>query len=157
MRVSVGGPVRSFRLVGIAQYGGVDTIGSATMAIFDVREAQRLLSKPGYDVIMVAAARRLAGKLIRDIQMLLPANAQVRTAAEQATADKKGVSEFIDFIRYALLGFGVIALFVGAFVIFNTLSITVAQRTRELATLRTLGATRPQVMGASCSRHSPSG
>ena len=52
----------------------------------------------------------------------------------------------MDFIRYALLGFGVIALFVGAFVIFNTLSITVAQRTRELATLRTLGATRGQVL-----------
>ncbi len=149
VRVAVGGPVRSFRLVGIAQYGGVDTIGSATMAIFDVHEAQRLLSKPGYDVIMVAGRDGVSNdKLIRDIETLLPANAQVRTAAEQATADKKGVSEFIDFIRYALLGFGVIALFVGAFVIFNTLSITVAQRTRELATLRTLGATRPQVMGS---------
>ena len=50
------------------------------------------------------------------------------------------------FIRYFLLGFGAIALFVGAFVIFNTLSITVAQRTREFATLRTLGASRKQVM-----------
>jgi putative ABC transport system permease protein len=149
VRVSVGGPVRSFRLVGIAQYGDVDTIGSATMAIFGVREAQRLLSKPGYDVIMVDGRPGVSNdKLIRDIESLLPANAQVRTAAEQATADKKGVSEFIDFIRYALLGFGVIALFVGAFVIFNTLSITVAQRTRELATLRTLGATRPQVLGS---------
>ena len=119
------------------------------MAIFDVHEAQRLLSKPGYDVIMVAGRDGVSNdKLIRDIETLLPANAQVRTAAEQATADKKGVSEFIDFIRYALLGFGVIALFVGAFVIFNTLSITVAQRTRELATLRTLGATRPQVLGS---------
>ena len=50
------------------------------------------------------------------------------------------------YIRYFLLGFGGIALFVGAFVIFNTLSITVAQRTREFATLRTLGASRKQVM-----------
>ena len=49
-------------------------------------------------------------------------------------------------IRYFLLGFGGIALLVGAFVIFNTLSITVAQRTREFATLRTLGASRKQVM-----------
>ena len=84
--------------------------------------------------------------LTRKILPLLPPSNQVRTADEQADADKKGVSEFVDFIRYALLGFGGIALFVGAFVIFNTLSITVAQRTRELATLRTLGATRPQVL-----------
>jgi putative ABC transport system permease protein len=147
VQVAVGGPVKPFRLVGIAKYGDVDTIGSATMAIFEVHEAQRLLSKPGYDVITVAGRGGVSDEqLIRDIEPLLPANAQVRGAAEQAAADKKGVAEFIDFIRYALLGFGVIALFVGAFVIFNTLSITVAQRTRELATLRTLGATRPQVL-----------
>ena len=149
VRIAVGGPVRSFRLVGIAQYGDVDTIGSATMAVFDVDEAQRLLDKPGYDVISVAGRNGVSDKrLVREIESLLPANAQVRTAAEQAAADKKGVSEFISFIRYALLGFGAIALFVGAFVIFNTLSITVAQRTRELATLRTLGATRAQVLGS---------
>jgi len=112
-----------------------------------VREAQRLLDKRGYDVVSVAAADGTSdAELIRAIEPLLPANAQVRTADEQADADKKGVSQFVDFIRYALLGFGGIALFVGAFVIFNTLSITVAQRTRELATLRTLGATRAQVL-----------
>jgi putative ABC transport system permease protein len=147
IRVEVGGPVHSFRLVGIARFGDVDTIGSATMAIFDVREAQRLLDKPGYDVISVAGREGVSDdRLLREIMPLLPANAQVRTAAEQADADKEGVSEFVSFIRYALLGFGAIALFVGAFVIFNTLSITVAQRTRELATLRTLGATRAQVL-----------
>src|SRR5262249_46236440 len=74
----------------------------------------------------------------------VPQTAQVRTAKQQANEDKKGVSSFITFIRAFLLGFGGIALFVGAFVIFNTLSITVAQRTRELATLRTLGASRRQ-------------
>jgi putative ABC transport system permease protein len=117
------------------------------MAIFDVREAQRLLGKQGYDTISVAGREGVSDEqLLREIQPLLPANAQVRTASEQADADKKGISEFVDFIRYALLGFGAIALFVGAFVIFNTLSITVAQRTRELATLRTLGATRGQVL-----------
>ena len=70
----------------------------------------------------------------------------MKTADEQASEDKKSVGSFISFIRGFLLGFGGIALFVGAFVIFNTLSITVAQRTRELATLRTLGATRRQVL-----------
>ena len=70
----------------------------------------------------------------------------MRTGAEQAAEDGEGVGEFVTFIRYFLLGFGGIALFVGAFVIFNTLSITVAQRTKELATLRTLGASRRQVL-----------
>ena len=147
IQVAVGGPVRTFEIVGVAKYGDVSTLGGATMAIWDVREAQRLLDKDGYDVVAVAAKPGVSDEeLIGSIERLLPPNVQVRTADEQAAADKKGVSEFVDFIRYALLGFGVIALFVGAFVIFNTLSITVAQRTRELATLRTLGATRPQVL-----------
>ena len=70
----------------------------------------------------------------------------MKTGAEQAEEDGEGVDEFVTFIRYFLLAFGGIALFVGAFVIFNTLSITVAQRTKELATLRTLGASRRQVL-----------
>jgi putative ABC transport system permease protein len=85
---------------------------------------------------------QLAGRL----QTMLPDTAQVKTAEEQASSDKKSIGGFITFIRGFLLGFGGIALFVGGFVIFNTLSITVAQRTRELATLRTLGATRRQVL-----------
>ena len=76
---------------------------------------------------------------------ILPPGTQVRTGAEQAAEDAKDTDEFISFLRYFLLAFGVIALFVGAFVIFNSLSITIAQRTRELATLRTLGASRRQV------------
>ena len=67
-------------------------------------------------------------------------------AQAQAEQDAKETNEGMGFIRYFFLGFGAIALFVGSFVIFNTLSITVAQRTREFATLRTLGASRKQVM-----------
>ena len=63
----------------------------------------------------------------------------------QAREDAKETDQFISFLRYFLLAFGLIALFVGAFVIVNSLSITIAQRTRELATLRTLGASRRQV------------
>ena len=70
----------------------------------------------------------------------------MQTGEQQAEEDAAGVAEFVKFIRYFLLAFGGIALFVGAFVIFNTLSITIAQRTRELATLRTLGASRRQVL-----------
>ena len=72
----------------------------------------------------------------------------MRTGVEQADEDSGEIATFVSFIRYFLLTFAGIALFVGAFVIFNTLSITVAQRVRELATLRTLGASRRQVLGS---------
>ena len=147
IRIAVGGPARTFRVVGVARYGNVNTIGSATFAIFDVNVAKRLLHKSGYDAISVAAAHGVsADELVSRLRAIVPAHVQVRTGDEQAQEDKKGVAGFVSFLRYVLLGFGGLALFVGAFVIFNTLSITVAQRTRELATLRTLGASRRQVL-----------
>jgi putative ABC transport system permease protein len=147
IKVAIGGPVRSFTLAGIARYGDVSSIGGATFAIFDVDVAQQFLHKRGYDAISVAAADGVTkNELVQKLEAVAPSNAQVKTGDQQANEDKKGVSTFIKIIRYALLGFGGIALFVGGFVIFNTLSITVAQRTRELATLRTLGASRRQVL-----------
>ncbi|MGN6430385.1 MAG: ABC transporter permease [Gaiellaceae bacterium] len=145
--VAAHGPRRSFRIVGTATYGNVESLGGATIAVFSIPTAQRLLDLHGYSEISVAAKPGVSdGKLVSELKQNVPQTAQVRTATQQANEDKKGVSSFISFIRGFLLGFGGIALFVGAFVIFNTLSITVAQRTRELATLRTLGASRRQVL-----------
>ena len=76
------------------------------------------------------------------------ASAQVRTGQAQAQQATKDTSGFLTIFQDFLLAFGGIALFVGSFVIANTLSITIAQRTRELATLRTLGATQRQVLGS---------
>jgi len=145
--VAAVGPVQRFRIVGIAKYGDVESLGGATFAVFTIPEARRLLHMDGFTAIAVAAKGDLSqDQLAGRLQKLVPGTAQVKTAEEQANADKKGIAGFLTFIRGFLLGFGGIALFVGAFVIFNTLSITVAQRTRELATLRTLGATRRQVL-----------
>jgi len=147
--VEVGGPLRRFAVVGVAKYGNVSSIGSATFAIFDVNVARQLLHKHGFDTIAVAASSGVSGaELVKRLAAVVPANAQVRSGQEQAKEDKKGVASFVAFIRYALLAFGLVALFVGAFVIFNTLSITVAQRMREFATLRTLGASRRQILRA---------
>ena len=141
------GPVRSFELVGIARFGDVDSLGGATIALFDVATAREVLAKDGFDAIAVGAGEGVGQeKLIDALSLSLPDSTEVRTGAEQAAEDGEGVGEFVSFIRYFLLAFGGIALFVGAFVIFNTLSITVAQRTKELATLRTLGASRRQVL-----------
>jgi putative ABC transport system permease protein len=145
--VAASGPKEQFRIVGTATYGDVKSLGGATLAIFSIPTAQRLLDLNGFSVISVAAKPGVSsGTLVSELKRELPQTAQVRTGKEQANEDKKGVASFISFIRGFLLGFGGIALFVGAFVIFNTLSITVAQRTRELATLRTLGASRRQVL-----------
>ncbi|MSO94537.1 MAG: ABC transporter permease [Thermoleophilia bacterium] len=145
--VQAEGPVVQFRISGLVKFGSVDTIGGATLAGFDLPTAQALFRKVGkLDQIRVAGKPGVSrAQLVREIRAILPPGTQVRTGTEQAAEDAKATNEFISFLRYFLLAFGVIALFVGAFVIFNSLSITIAQRTRELATLRTLGASRRQV------------
>ena len=144
------GPVKRYEITGIAKFGSVDSIGGATFAVFDVPTAQALFQKDGhFDSISVAAADGVApDELVRALEPLVPPTAEVQTGTAQASADAEGTNEGIAFITYILLGFGGIALFVGAFVIFNTLSITVAQRTREFATLRTLGGSRRQVLAS---------
>jgi putative ABC transport system permease protein len=143
MRVAGDGPAIAYRLVGVARFGEVDSIGSAAIAVFDVPTAQRIHVKRGFDTIAVAGKDGVSqAQLMAALERIAPPKVVVHTGAEQAAEDGKGVNEFLKYIRWMLLGFGGVSLFVGAFVIFNTLSITVAQRTRELATLRTLGASR---------------
>ncbi|MFN8223646.1 MAG: FtsX-like permease family protein [Gaiellales bacterium] len=141
------GPVVKLRVSGIAKYGAVNSIGGATLAGFDLPTAQGLFDKVGkLDQIRVAGEPSVSGEeLVRRIRAVLPAGTQVRTGEEQAKKDGEGVEEFLSFFQKFLLAFGGIALFVGSFVIANSLSITIAQRTREFATLRTLGASRRQV------------
>jgi putative ABC transport system permease protein len=145
--VSASGPVEQFRIAGIARFGDVDSLAGATIAAFDLPTAQRILRKDGFDSISVAAHEGTSVEaLMAQIRPVLPATAQVESASARAAGDSKEVDEFVGYLRYALLAFGGIALFVGGFVIFNTLAITVAQRTREFATLRTIGASRRQVL-----------
>ena len=141
------GPSEQLKISGLVKFGAVSSIGGATLAGFDLATAQRLFDKEGkLDQIRVAAKPGVSpAKLIAQIREILPPGTEVRTGDAQAKEDAKSTDEFISFLRYFLLAFGLIALFVGAFVIVNSLSITIAQRTRELATLRTLGASRRQV------------
>jgi putative ABC transport system permease protein len=144
------GPVHRYRVSGIVRFGTVDSIGSATITVFDLATAQRLFDKQGrLDLIRVKAKDGVSNaQLLGQIRPLLSGTTQVKTAAGQASSDSKDTQSAMSIIKYFLLGFGGIALFVGSFVIANTLAITVAQRMRELATLRTLGASRRQVLGS---------
>jgi putative ABC transport system permease protein len=146
--VAARGPVQNFEITGIAEFGGVESIGGATIAVFDVPTAQELFEKEGQlDVIRLAGEEGVAvEELLRGIRPILPPTAQARSASAQAEEDSADANSGIDFVRYALLAFGGIALFVGSFVIANTLTITIAQRVREFATLRTIGASRRQLL-----------
>jgi putative ABC transport system permease protein len=148
IEVQVEGPVQRLRISGIVQFSSGLTIGGATLAGFDLPTAQRLMSKQGQlDEIAVASKQGVTdAQLVREIEGILPDGTQVKTSQEQVSSDAEGTDEFISFFRGFLLAFAGIALFVGAFVIANSLSITIAQRTRELATLRMLGASRRQIL-----------
>jgi putative ABC transport system permease protein len=142
------GPVEHLRISGFFRFGSVSTIGGATLAGFDLATAQRIFEKQGkLDEIAVAAAHGVPdAQLVANLKQVLPATAEVRLASEQAAEDAEGTNEFISFLQGFLLAFAGIALFVGSFVIANSLSITIAQRTREFATIRTLGGSRRQVL-----------
>jgi putative ABC transport system permease protein len=142
------GPVQHFRIAGTIKFGGVSSLGGATLSIFTLPEAQKIFHKAGLvDQISIAARPGTTpSALVKAIQPVLPKTAQVRTGQQQARQATSDTSGFLTIFQDFLLAFGGIALFVGSFVIANTLSITIAQRTRELATLRTLGATRRQVL-----------
>jgi len=144
------GPVVNYRISGIVRFGSVGSIGKTTITVFDLPTAQRLFDKVGkLDVIRVGADSGVApAQLVREITPLLSQTTQVKSATAQAASDSSETQDGLNVIKYALLGFAGIALFVGSFVIANTLAITVAQRMRELATLRTLGASRRQVLGS---------
>src|SRR5918994_3892905 len=148
VKVSTGGQTRTYELTGIVSFGDVDSLGFASIAAWDVKTAQKLLGREGrFDSVSIAAAPGTsAAELVDAVQPLVPANLEVNDSAAQAKEDAAELDEGMGLVRKFLLGFAGIALLVGAFVIFNTLSITVAQRTREFATLRTLGASRKQVM-----------
>jgi putative ABC transport system permease protein len=144
------GAEHRFRISGIVDFSSVQSIGGATISVFDTPTAQRLFGKVGkLDFIRAQSKAGVpTSKLLSEIRPLLPPTAQAKDAAAQAKEDKKDVSSFLKVIQYALLAFAGIALFVGSFVIANTLSITIAQRVREFATLRTIGASRRQILGS---------
>ena len=148
--VEANAPAKPFRITGIAKFAGIQSTGGATFALFEPKTAQKLFGKVGQlDYIRIQSKAGVSkDQLIKEIKPLLPPTATVRDVGAQVKEDKKSLGGFIDFLRYALLAFAFVALFVGSFVIANTLSITIAQRTREFATLRTIGASRKQVLWA---------
>src|SRR4051794_17985463 len=140
-------PRKAYTLVGITQIAGVDSFGGATVVDMQLPEAQRMLGKNGFDQIQVAAKPGVSPEQLRNqLRTALPRTVNVRTGQEEAHKQSNDIKSNLSFLTTLLLAFAGISLFVGAFIIFNTFSITVTQRMREFALLRTLGASRGQVM-----------
>ncbi len=135
-------------LVGVFRYGTSGNLAGATIAAFETVEAQRILlgGADAYTQVDVVAAEGVTQEaLAADVRAVLSADVTVQTGQEAADAATAEITEGLAFINIFLLVFAGIALFVGTFIILNTFSMLVAQRSRELALLRALGATRGQV------------
>jgi putative ABC transport system permease protein len=150
VKVLFRGPTEEFTVVGIAGFGEADNLAGATLAIFEETTAQRVFGKVGrFDTIDVKADEGVSTAELRErVLAVVPPGVEVITSQEVADESAQAVSQALGFLSTALLVFGGIALFVGGFIILNTFSILVAQRTRELALLRALGASRRQVMAS---------
>jgi putative ABC transport system permease protein len=150
IEVAIGGQARPFTLTGITGYGSADSIGGGSLAVFDTATAQRLFGLTGqYASIEVKAAPGVTAAQLRDrVARVVPAGVQAVTAASAAASQAQQLNSQLGFLRYFFLGFAAVSLLVGAFVIWNTFSIMIGQRVRELALLRTLGARRGQVFRA---------
>lgn len=140
-------PARRFTITGLVRYGNA-SLGGSPFAVFDLSTARVLYNEQGEaDVVYVAAVKGTTdAALVSEIGALLPPQFVARTPSSQVDAQLQGVSSQLSLLTGGLLAFGVLAVLIGAFVIFNTFSITVTQRTREFALLRALGATRSQVV-----------
>ncbi|HEY8582098.1 MAG TPA: ABC transporter permease, partial [Capillimicrobium sp.] len=148
------GPREPLEITGTLTVGGSDSFGGSVILLTTLEEAQRLVGKEGeFDEISVQAASGTTPEQLRDelkpvVREEMGASARVRTGQENADRQASDIQSDLSFVRTFLLVFAAIAVFVGAFIIFNTFSITVAQRMREFALLRTLGASKRQVMSA---------
>lgn len=147
VRILLPGSPQTFTLSGIGAFGTADNLAGATIAAFNLPTAQQLFGEQGHlntiDVITTPNANKTAVE--HGISAVLPAGVEVVTGQTVAAEQSSAITQSLGSFSTALLVFALISLFVGGFTIFNTFSITVGQRTRELALLRIVGASRRQV------------
>jgi putative ABC transport system permease protein len=149
LRIAGEEQVKAYKIVGLTKLGET-SFGGAGIAQLTLPEAQRMTDKKGqYDQISVAAADGVGATELRQrIDQVLPSSVLVETAKQSADRQSQDIADNLSFLKILLLVLGFVALLVGSFLIFNTFSITVAQRIRELGMMRTLGASRRQVLAS---------
>ncbi len=147
VKVLLPGQPETFTITGLVRFGTADNLAGATLAAFDLPVAQQLFDEAGkYDSIEVVAQPGVnKAALQQAIARAVPSDVQVVTGQTVANEQTDAINSALGFFSTALLVFAAISLFVGGFTIFNTFSIIVGQRTRELALLRVIGASRKQI------------
>ena len=142
-----GGP-QDVTIAGIAQFGDADSPGGASFVLFTLDAAQRLIAEPDkFDGILVIADDGISPtEIVQRIAPELPTGTEAVTGDEVTQESQDEIKQGLSFFNTFMFVFAAIALLVGGFIIFNTFFITVAQRTRENALLRALGAKKRQVL-----------
>jgi putative ABC transport system permease protein len=137
--------IHPVKVVGIYKFAG--STGGATQVLVTLPDGQEWFERKGQvDEVDVQAASGTSETQLRDaVAQALPGYT-VRTGVEQAKQEASDVGSFVDILGYVLIGIGVVSTLAGAFIIFNTFWITVGQRIKELGLLRTLGASRRQLL-----------
>ena len=141
------GPARKFRTVGTVTFAGNEDVGGSTFALFELPTAQEVLDRQGRldDVAVSGKDGITPGELARRLDAALPDRVEVTTTEARAEERSDTARQALSIVNTSLTAFALISLGVGSFIILNTFTIVVAQRTRELALLRALGASRRQV------------
>ncbi len=147
VRVATNGPVKEYTLNGVftTEDGAVNAGGS--LVLFDTAVAQKQYLKPGYfaSATVTAAPGASATKILDEVKPLLPDSAEAQTGQALADEQAEQIEQGMSSLKQVLLGFAGIALFVGIFLISNTFTMLVAQRTKEIALMRAVGASRRQI------------
>jgi putative ABC transport system permease protein len=141
---------RKFTVSGVATFAGADSVAGATSILFTDTTAMQLLSPDGgVDGIVVAADDGVSqDDLVARVSSVVSSDIEVVSGDQVVAEDQAAFGEMLQGFKVFMLVFAFVALFVGAFIINNTFSITVAQRTKEMAMLRAVGASRRQVLGS---------
>lgn len=147
VRVATNGPVEEYRLQGVFTTDDGSVSAGGSLVLFDTQTAQRLFLKPGYfqDVTVTAAPGTDDAELLGAIEPLLPKSAEAQTGKALAQQQAEEIEESLSAFNQVFLGAAGIALFVGVFLIANTFTMLVAQRTKEVALMRAVGASRKQI------------
>lgn len=137
-------------IVGITKFGELDSPGGASFVGFTQATAERVITAPGtFDGVVVVGEEGLAQTELRDrIAAAVGGDVEVITGDTLTEENQSDIKEGLGFFTTFIVTFAAIALFVGSFIIYNTFSILVAQRSRETALLRAIGASRRQVLGS---------
>jgi len=148
IKVLFQGPTQKFTVVGTVGFGGEKNLGGTTSAYFDTKTAQKVLGTPGYfDTIGVIAVDGVSqAELAKRLSAVVPQGAEAVTGETVAQENSDAVQKDLKIVGILFMIFAGIALFVGSFIIWNTFTMIVTQRSREIALLRAIGGTRRQVL-----------